>query len=76
MVVMVEKCDLTPREALTMGIINSAKMLDVDDILGSVTVGKKGHFAVFDNNPVENLRALEKCVMTIKNGEILHNLCN
>ncbi len=74
MVIMVEKCGLTPMEALVIGTINSAKMLDVDDILGSVTVGKKAHFAIFRNDPTKDIHALENCLMTIKNGEILHDL--
>jgi len=72
MIVMVEKCGLTPGQALQIGTINSAKMLDVDKELGSVTVGKKAHLAVFEENPLENIRALENCIMTIKNGEVLH----
>ncbi|MGN8939128.1 amidohydrolase family protein [Bittarella sp. HCP28S3_D9] len=72
MVTMVEKCDLTPAEALAIGTINSAKMLDVEDELGSITVGKKAHLAVFDENPLNDIHALESCFMTVKNGEILY----
>ena len=60
MVVMVEGCGLTPAEALKIGTINSAIACDVDHMLGSVTVGKKAHLVVFDENPLENIQAVMK----------------
>lgn len=69
---MVEKCGLTPAEALEIGTLNSAKMLEVDQELGSITVGKKAHLAVFAGDPIADIRALENCCMTVKNGEILY----
>ena len=74
MIVMVEKCGLTPAQALQIGTINSAKMLEVDGDLGTIEVGKKAHFAVFEENPLVNIRTLNNCVMTVKNGEVLHNI--
>ena len=71
MVTMVEDCGLTPAEALKIGTINSAIACDVDHILGSVSVGKKAHFAVFAENPLENIHAVMEPQMTIKNGEII-----
>ena len=72
LIVMVEKGGLTPFEALSVGTINSAKVCGVEDMLGSVSVGKKAHFAVFEHNPVEDIRALSNCIMTIKSGEIIY----
>jgi len=72
MIVMVEKCGLTPAEALKIGTVNSARMLEVENDLGSITVGKKAHLAVFEENPLEDIRALEHCCMTVKNGDILY----
>ena len=71
MIVMVEKCGLTPGEALQIGTINSARMLDVADELGTIERGKKAHLAVFENDPLKDINALRHCYMTIKNGEIL-----
>ena len=71
MVVMVEGCGLTPAEALKIGTINSAIACDVDHVLGSATVGKKAHFVVFDENPLENIQAVMNPQMTIKNGEVI-----
>lgn len=71
MQLMVERCGLSPAEAMKIGTINSAELLDVGEELGSITVGKKAHFAVFEENPLEDIVAAQHCVMTIKNGEIL-----
>lgn len=71
MVLMVERCGLTPAEALKIGTINSAELCDVAESLGSVTVGKKAHFAVLTDDPLKDIRATTHCVMTIKNGEVL-----
>lgn len=71
MIIMVERCNLSPAEALKIGTINSAELCGVDDILGSIEVGKKAHFAVLKKNPLEDIRATQHIVMTIKNGEIL-----
>ena len=68
---MVERCGLTPAEALKIGTINSAELCDVADSLGSITVGKKAHFAVLQDNPLKDINATRHCVMTVKNGKIL-----
>ncbi|WP_425755783.1 amidohydrolase family protein [Ihubacter sp. rT4E-8] len=72
MVVLVEECEITPFDAMIIGTINSAKICGVEDTLGSVTVGKKAHFAVFEEDPTKDIRASLNCVMTVKNGEILY----
>ncbi len=71
MVVMVEQCGLDPFDALAIGTINSARLCRVDKELGSITVGKKAHFAIFAENPAQDIRAAQNCLMTVKNGEIL-----
>ena len=68
---MVEKCGLTTYEALYLGTMNSAKLCGVDDVLGSVTIGKKAHFAVFESNPISDIKNIRNNVMTIKNGEVI-----
>lgn len=71
MVLMVEECGLTPYEALYLGTMNGAKLCSVEHMLGSVTVGKKAHFAVFQDNPIADIRNVRNNVMTIKNGEVI-----
>lgn len=71
LVLMVEQCGLTPFEALYVGTMNGAKLCSVDHMLGSITVGKKAHFAVFEKDPIVDINNVRNNVMTIKNGEIL-----
>lgn len=73
MILMVEKAGLTPFEALEVATMNSAKLLGVEDELGSISVGKRGSFAIYNDNPIEDIRVTENCVMTVKDGEILWN---
>ncbi|MGN0734689.1 MAG: amidohydrolase family protein [Anaerovoracaceae bacterium] len=73
MVILVEECGVKPFDALIIGTINSAKICGVEESLGSIEVGKKAYFAVFDENPVDDIRATLNCVMTVKNGEILYS---
>ena len=38
---------------------------------GSITVGKKANFAIFEKNPLEDIQAMMDCAMTVLNGEIV-----
>ena len=69
-VLMVEN-GMTPMEAIQCGTINSAELLRVQDTHGSITPGKKAHFAIFEKNPLEDIHALLDCSMTVMNGEIV-----
>jgi imidazolonepropionase len=66
---------MTPAEAIVAATINGAYTLRRDKDIGSLEVGKRGDVAIFD---VEDYREIpyyfgvNKCWMTIKNGEIVH----
>ena len=62
-VLMVEN-GMTPMEAIQCGTINAAELLDVKDTHGSITVGKKANFAVFEKNPLDDIHALLDCAKT------------
>lgn len=63
---------LTPMQAIECATINSAELCSVDDILGSITPGKKAHFAVFEKNPLDDINNILDCCMTIKNGKVVY----
>jgi len=71
LVLMVNLADIDPYEAFKIATYNSAKMMGVLDRLGSVTVGKEASFAVYENDPIANIEAVQDCCMTIKRGDIL-----
>ena len=70
-VLMVEN-GISPIEAMKIATIKSAQLCGVENELGSISVGKKAHFAVFNENPMENIKAVLECQMTIKNGEVIY----
>ncbi|MBQ5868797.1 MAG: amidohydrolase family protein, partial [Lachnospiraceae bacterium] len=69
-VLMVEN-GMTPMEAIKCGTINAAELLSVQDTHGSITVGKKANFAIFEKNPLEDINAMMDCAMTVLNGEVV-----
>jgi imidazolonepropionase-like amidohydrolase len=58
---------LTPEEALTLVTINPAKMLHVDDKVGSIKVGKDADVVVWSDNP---LSIYAKSLYTIVDGTV------
>jgi imidazolonepropionase-like amidohydrolase len=69
-VLMVEN-GMTPMEAIQCGTINAAELLRVNGTHGSVTVGKRANFAIFDKNPLDDIHALLDCSMTVLGGEVV-----
>jgi len=66
-----EYIGLSKIQSIFAATINNACALGIGDITGSIEEGKLADIVVVDGNPLENLDALEKVVMVIKNGEIL-----
>ena len=66
---------MTPAEAIAAATINAAYALNRSDRLGSLEAGKQADFAVFE---VEDYReipyyfGMNRCWMTVKNGEIIY----
>jgi imidazolonepropionase-like amidohydrolase len=55
----VEKVGLTPREALTIGTLNCAKVMGLEDKLGTLKPGKFGDLIAVDGDPLEDVRVLQ-----------------
>lgn len=68
--ILMTQAGMSNWDAIKAGTINAAELCSVKDSLGSIEVGKKAHFAVFEKNPVENLDTVMNCKMTVMNGEI------
>ena len=64
-------------EAIEHLTMESAEMIGMDDVLGSIERGKYADFAVFSENPLErragDLSRLY-CDMTVVDGEIVHDV--
>ncbi|MEQ8715892.1 MAG: amidohydrolase family protein, partial [Cyclobacteriaceae bacterium] len=59
-------------EALKAITINAAKVLEVDDRVGSLTVGKDGDVVIYDGDPFEYVTHV--CTVII-DGEVTHSEC-
>lgn len=57
-------------EALKSVTINAAKIVGIDDRVGSIEVGKDADLAVFAGDPLD---VRVRCVLTIVNGEVCRN---
>jgi hypothetical protein len=58
----------TPVEAIRIMTLNGAKMLSVDDRLGSVTAGKLADLVVIKGNPVANPAEIRNVTIVFKDG--------
>lgn len=63
---------LTAEEALSAITIDSARLLDIDDRVGSLEIGKDGDLVLFSGDPFEYLTQV--CGVVIE-GEVLSETC-
>lgn len=56
--------------AIHTATLKNAQILGIDRITGSIEEGKSADFIVLDNNPIDNLKALEKPYMVGFRGKI------
>jgi imidazolonepropionase-like amidohydrolase len=58
----------TPAEAIKIATWNGAKLLGMDDQIGSVAVGKQADLVVIDGNPASRIADIEKVELVFKDG--------
>ena len=61
-------------EAICSATINAADLLNIDDILGSITAGKFADIIAVKGNPLEDITCLQKIDFVMKNGTIEKHL--
>ncbi len=59
--------------ALSVATLNNAKAICVDDVTGTIEVGKCADMLVMDKNPLDDLTALRDLTMVVHNGKIIGN---
>jgi len=62
--------DMTPAEVLRAATIDGAKIIGVDQDLGSLELGKLADLLVLDANPLEDIRNTSTIRYVMKNGEL------
>jgi len=62
---------LTNMEAIQTATKNGAEMCRINDVTGTIEIGKEADLALLEGNPLEDITALKRVCMTVRNGEIL-----
>ena len=71
MIALAEEGGMSPMAVIKSATINPARLLNIDDITGSVEPGKKASFIILKGNPVDDLRVLKSPYEVWKNGQKL-----
>lgn len=58
----------TPEKAIRIATLNGAKLLSLDDKLGSIAAGKQADLVVIDGNPASQIADIEKVHLVFKAG--------
>ncbi len=61
-------------ESLRAGTSEAARAIGREQQLGRVAVGYRADFAVLAGNPLEDIAATRRVVMTIRGGKVMHDL--
>jgi Tol biopolymer transport system component/imidazolonepropionase-like amidohydrolase len=62
---------LTPYEALQTATVNTARLLNAQDHLGTVDAGRLADLVIVEGNPLVNIRDTMRVRTVIRNGEVL-----
>ena len=64
---------MKPMEALKTSFINGAKLLGIDEKVGTIEKGKWADIIAVDEDPIENISTLMNVPFVMKNGKIYKN---
>ncbi|RSX53849.1 imidazolonepropionase [Bifidobacterium goeldii] len=68
LVLLVRFAGFTPAQAIHAATQVNARILGVDDVTGSLSVGKSADLLVLDGDPLKDLRALEQPALVVAAG--------
>lgn len=66
-------CGVSNAEALSAATLGNAKILRMEDSIGTVETGKRADLMVVDRNPLEDLTALRVAKMVVADGHVIGN---
>lgn len=70
---MVDILGATPMEAITIGTLNTAKLLGADKDLGTVTAGKLADLVAVPGNPLTDISLMAHPDFVMKSGAVVKN---
>ena len=62
---------VTPMDAIVMGTINGATLMDLEDEIGSVAAGKQADIVAVPGNPLDDISVLERVEFVMLGGRII-----
>ncbi|MDA9903020.1 amidohydrolase family protein [Gammaproteobacteria bacterium] len=65
------KFGMSPIETIQSATINTARLLKIDSILGSIEVGKMADIIAIDGNPIDDINTMENVVFIMKEGKVI-----
>ena len=68
--VYMNKYGMDPMDSIKSATIETAKLLRIEDDLGSIEVGKIADIIAVDGNPLNNIQVMEKVVFVMKEGKV------
>ncbi|MDI6742577.1 MAG: amidohydrolase family protein [Smithella sp.] len=73
---ILQRAGFTNLEVLRCATINNAKILRLDDRIGSLDTGKYADMVVLDKNPLEDIKALRNPRLVFKQGDLMFAATN
>lgn len=67
---LVKDAGFTAIDAIIAGTLNGAKVLNIENTCGTVSINKIADLLLLDKNPLDNIDNIESVNMVIKNGKI------
>ncbi len=64
---------VSPMDAIVMGTINGARLMDLDNEIGSIEVGKKADIVAVPGNPLDDIAILESVEFVMLGGRIVRS---
>jgi imidazolonepropionase-like amidohydrolase len=67
------KLGMTPLEAIQAATVTAAELLRIEKTTGAVEPGLDADLIVVEENPLENIRALQDVLLVVSNGRVALN---
>ena len=70
---LLAKAGMDNRDIIKAATVNGARLLSLQEKIGSIEVGKFADFVVTCKNPIDDIKALQSISAVVKDGVIIKN---